>query len=643
MHEQQIIRECITLAGRRRALHRVWHGLWRGLCFAGLAWLLVLGAYKVFPLPLAVLGYGAIASLVIWFCFILRYWSKHESEAALASWLDQSGGFHERVATAVEFSQKDHNCTQEWSQLVMRDAAQAVARFDIRRALPFRMPVNSYWLLLVLTLGAGLGFVPEYRSSKHLEKQKQAEAIRESGKQLADFAKRRLTHPNIASNSATKESLESIKNLGEHLHQGTFSRSEALKDLANLHDKLKQETRQLAQSPSLKRMQNAAHNTGSPTSNPSPSLQKQIQDLQKQLEKQIKDTDALDKIKNDLEKAREAAAGMAGKPSSDSQQARDELGKALDSLAQQAANAGLAIPALQQAIEALAADKTGLLTRDLDVALKDLEKLQQLSQNLQQLMQQSERQARDLAEQLQAGQLALAKANLEKMEKNLEKAGATPQQVSQILEEVGRALDPAKTYGPVQDYLKQAVDSLKGKDQSTASQNLAKAARELEKLMGDMDGLSDLTASLAALERAQMCVGVGQCFGKGAPKGGKGNKPGRGFGTWADEEGWMDYPEISDLWENPPDNRGEMESRSRLADGTLAENLDPTRLRGKMSSGGSMPAITLKGISIKGISKAKLEESALAAQAEAQEALSQDNIPKAYQGAVKDYFDDLKK
>ena len=56
-----------------------------------------------------------------------------------------------------------------------------------------------------------------------------------------------------------------------------------------------------------------------------------------------------------------------------------------------------------------------------------------------------------------------------------------------------------------------------------------------------------------------------------------------------------------------------------------------------------MPSITLKGVSIKGSSKVQYEESTTAAQADAQSALSQEKVPRAYQGAVKDYFDDLKK
>jgi hypothetical protein len=56
-----------------------------------------------------------------------------------------------------------------------------------------------------------------------------------------------------------------------------------------------------------------------------------------------------------------------------------------------------------------------------------------------------------------------------------------------------------------------------------------------------------------------------------------------------------------------------------------------------------MPSITLKGVSIKGQSKVDYEQAATAAQSDAESALSQEKVPRAYQGAVKDYFDDLKK
>jgi len=51
----------------------------------------------------------------------------------------------------------------------------------------------------------------------------------------------------------------------------------------------------------------------------------------------------------------------------------------------------------------------------------------------------------------------------------------------------------------------------------------------------------------------------------------------------------------------------------------------------------------LKGVSIKGASKVEYEAAAAAAQSDAQSALSQEKVPRAYQGAVRDYFDDIKK
>ena len=56
-----------------------------------------------------------------------------------------------------------------------------------------------------------------------------------------------------------------------------------------------------------------------------------------------------------------------------------------------------------------------------------------------------------------------------------------------------------------------------------------------------------------------------------------------------------------------------------------------------------MPSISLKGISIKGHSTVAYQEAVVAAQSDAQSALSQEQVPRAYQGAVRDYFDDLKK
>jgi hypothetical protein len=167
------------------------------------------------------------------------------------------------------------------------------------------------------------------------------------------------------------------------------------------------------------------------------------------------------------------------------------------------------------------------------------------------------------------------------------------------------------------------------------------------------------------LDRAQQAIatgqGWGQCKGNGkcpycnglgcfACKG-QGWKNGSGMGasgvgTWADETGWSYYPQ--DVAQTPVDNSGverpDMDPRALTErDASLNENLKPTKVKGQMSPGGQMPSITLKGVAIKGQSKVQFEEAATAAQTDAQSALSQDQVPRAYRGAVRDYFDDLKK
>ena len=87
------------------------------------------------------------------------------------------------------------------------------------------------------------------------------------------------------------------------------------------------------------------------------------------------------------------------------------------------------------------------------------------------------------------------------------------------------------------------------------------------------------------------------------------------------------------------DGRGQTDR----GEGALNDALKPTKVKGQFTPGGPMPSITLKGVSIKGQSKVDYEQAATTAQSAAQSALSQEKVPRAYQGAVKDYFDDLKK
>lgn len=304
-----------------------------------------------------------------------------------------------------------------------------------------------------------------------------------------------------------------------------------------------------------------------------------------------------------------------------------------------------------------------MVAKDLEAALQDLDKTREMAKNLQQLQQQAAQLGKDLAEQLAHGQVDAARGTLEKMTQQLAQAGLNQEQLRQIMDEVSKAVDPANQYGKVKEHLQEACKQMGQGQKPQASQALAKAAKELENLQQQMNDAQAMADSLAALDRAQAAVASGkswgqcksgqcsQCNGAGcaACKGtgwGRGGKPGAGVGTWASEEGWNYYPTEQVAVDNSGIVRPDMEGKpptERDPTDVTADRFKPTKAKGQLSPGGQMPSITLKGVAIKGNSTVEYQRAAQAAQADAQSALNQDQVPRAYQNTVKDYFDDLKK
>ena len=198
---------------------------------------------------------------------------------------------------------------------MVTDAAEHVKGLDLRRLVPFRLPRATRWALVVLALGAGLGFVPEYRSKSFLQKKADEQNIKEVGQQLADLTRRNLEKRPPAL-EPTQKALETVTDLGDQLAKKTLTRSEALKDLANVAEKLKDELKEMGKDPALKKMEQAARASTGNDSQTAAGLQKQIESLQKQLGTPTGNPEALDKLKKELEKLQEAAKGMASKNTS---------------------------------------------------------------------------------------------------------------------------------------------------------------------------------------------------------------------------------------------------------------------------------------------------------------------------------------
>jgi hypothetical protein len=356
----------------------------------------------------------------------------------------------------------------------------------------------------------------------------------------------------------------------------------------------------------------------------------------------------LGKMEKKLQDVQQAAKAASDKNGNMSQADKEKISQSLAALSKMAQEEGLQAPNLDEAIKALAANQTGTFMKNMEAAMTDLEKARDMAKSLQQMQAQMEQMGKDLAEQLKNGQPEAAQATLKKMIEQLKSAQLSPADTKKLMDEVSKAVDPGSKYGKVGDLLKQAAKQMEQGNKPGASDSLAAASKELDDLMKQMGDAKSLLAELKALDKASMCVGSCQSWGSGNKPGvGKTpGKPGSGVGTWENEDsGWGYDGQKTARWDNTGVNRPDMKPRD-LTDrgpGELNDALKPDKVKGQFQPGGQMPSITLKGVSIKGTSSVKYEEAAAAAQSDAQNALSHDKVPRAYQGAVRDYFDDQKK
>jgi hypothetical protein len=654
MSDLEAIEKVLVRAARRRRWERAWNGFWHGLFFGALVWLGALALYKLAPIPFSILIGAGIAGALCLAGGFLSGWIHRPTLQQAARCLDQREHLQERLSTALELSAAGR--IEGWRALLVSDAARFAAKLDPRKIFPYRLPRVSRWSLVALALTAGLGFVPEYRSKDYLDKKAEAQAVKDVAKRIVEITHQSLEHRPPALEQ-TRQTIQSVEQLGLRLDKNPTTRNDALKDLANVAEKLKAQMQDLGKKdPTFKSLEHAARTPES--SGSSAGNQKQMEALQKALGKAGENPAALDNLSDQLQKLEKAAAGLPRDNSPEAAAERQKMAQNLSDLANQARSMGQPLPNLDDAIAALKAGQTENFQRDMDLATTDLEKVQQMAKTLQQLQQQADHEGKDLPEQLKFGQTDLAGQSLKTMLDGLKSGKLSPAQMSKMLDEVTRSIDPAAPYGEAAQYLQQAASHLRAGDKSAAAESLASAASELDKIQAQMADAKALQGSLDAVNNAEMCLATrrnwgecptcgdrsGQCLAAGHCLGlGKG-VGGGGVGTWTDDDSQL-YPKMSSLWDNSGINRPDSKSRGLTdrGDPQLADNLDPTRLHGQISPGSPMPSITLKGVSIKGQSSVSYQEAATAAQSDAQSALNQDQVPRAYQGAVRDYFDDLKK
>ena len=643
MSDLNIIVSTLAKTAQRRRLERGFRRLWQGLFVGAAAWLLFLAIYKLAPIPDEWMLYSWVALPAGALIGFIWGWSRPVTVSETARWVDSQRKLQERLSTALEVSRDEKG--SEWKNLIVSDAAKSVAGLNSKELLPFRLPKASKWALVLLVLGVGLGFVPEYRSKALLAAQQDTAAIQQTGRELAKLTKRNLqARPPVL--DTTKKSLEEMQDLANHMAKAQISRSEALKDLSSMAEKLKEQTRELAKDPAIRNLERAARN-GSKSGSPSAEMQQKLDNLAKQMGAQAANSEAMEKLKSDLQKAKDMASSLPKGDTPEAKQAQEQMQAALADLAKQAKDLGLDLPSLSEAIAAMQQVQPDQVLKDLQVAEVELEKMEQMAKALEKMQLDMQKLGKDLAEQLKNGQAEAAESTLRKMAESLKSAKVSPEQMEKMMKEVGEALGPAKQYGEVGEQMKKAMEAMKEGKKAEAGQSLAAAADELSKMMGELGDAQSLLASLESLQAAAMCIANGQGYSEGANGGrGAGRKSGKsqsGVGTWTDENSW-EYPEMVDSWDNTGIERADMDGKgvSDRGDGQLADALAPTKIKGQITPGGPMPSITMKGVSIKGTSKVQVEQMEAAAQSDAQSALNQDQVPRAYQNAVRNYFDDLK-
>jgi hypothetical protein len=647
MSDLQLIEKTLMVAARRRRWERAMRGLWQGLFIGALIVFLTMAAYKLLPLPIWSIRAAAIAggfSAVIG--LIVGGWHR-DSLGETARWVDGRQHLQERLSTALELAKSSGQET--WRELLVTDAVAHLKGLDPRRMVKFRFTRASRWAFLVIALTAGLGFAPVYRSKAYAQKQADQNVIQDAGKHLIELTKQSLSNrPPVL--ESTEKAMDAVNDLGDQFAKKALTRTEALKDLAKVTDQLKDQMQDLNSDPALKRMQQAARAQESSGSDDSAQLQKQLEEAQKQLGNSTATPQDIDKLNQELSKLQQQAQAEQDQNGNLGQAAKEQLSQSLAALAKQAQDLGLNVPNLDQAVQALAASQTGMFLKDMQASTSDLQKMSDLAKSAQQIEQQMQKAGKDLAEQLKNGQPEAAQATLQKMIDQLKSANLTPDQLAKIASDVSKAIDPGSQYGKVGDLLSQAAQQMQAGEKPGAAQSLADASKELDKLMQQMGDSKSLMAELDALNHASMCVGTcngwGQCASTRPGYNPHGGKPGRGVGTWADEDGGWGYNgQQSELTDNSGMKRPDLAQKGLTdrGDGELSDALKPTQVNGQFSPGGQMPSITLKGVSIKGTSTVSLEEATVSAQQDAQSALSQEKVPRAYQGAVRDYFDDLKK
>ncbi|MBX3748185.1 MAG: hypothetical protein KF833_22985 [Verrucomicrobiae bacterium] len=321
----------------RLRLQRALDGLWRGLLLGAVFWLVLLAAAKALPLPPALAQSAWLLVLLTGpVGFALGGWCRVPLPEA-ARLLERRLPLAERLTTALELaSTPSHD--SHWTRLVADDADRAARAIDPRRDLPLSLPVMARWIPAALALVIGLGWVPEYRSQARRHAQHQAARLQASGQDLSTWVRRDLQN-RPPPTETTRETLEELAAQAEQWGRTGTRRDDPVRHLALAVHRLEEEARLLAASPTPARLRAAAQTPSPPSAVSSASGPSPIpSEIQPVTDRPMNHAADLHSLAGSLDAAQ---AALDAWHSNASPSARQDLERALDSLASAATALGL--------------------------------------------------------------------------------------------------------------------------------------------------------------------------------------------------------------------------------------------------------------------------------------------------------------
>ncbi len=255
-----------------------------------------------------------------------------------------------------------------------------------------------------------------------------------------------------------------------------------------------------------------------------------------------------------------------------------------------------------------------------DGALSDQQK-QQMAEQLQQLakeLQKLSAQQKELEEELEKLGLdkKLAEMSEQQLRQTLQKQGLKSEQIEQLLEKMAAC----KAASGRCSGLAQAMAACGGGAGGLAADELAGAIEQLDALESLEQQMLQLQAGLNELSRCMGGLGEGMCDGIGGQspfREGRANRYGSGSG-------------------GPGQGYGPRDSDEDGQFGTKT-----TRVTGKSDQGPVIASWYFKDTQVKGEARRDFSEVVEAGRARAADAISENQIPRKYEEAVKKYFGQL--